>query len=99
MIELSQQQHTYILDTLKEYLPAPCEVHAFGSRTKGRARNTSDLDLLITSPTKLAPSIMAELSETFADSELPFKIDLLERHDISQDFFEHIQSDLVILLD
>ncbi len=99
MIDLSQQQHTYIVDTLKQYLPSSCKVYAFGSRTKGTSRVTSDLDLLIISPNKLEPSLMAELGETFADSDLPFEVDVVQQRDISTDFLNHIHPDLAPLLD
>ena len=98
MLSIPQQQLDYIKDTLSHFLPEHVSTFAFGSRTKGDVRQTSDLDLLLVSDTRIAPQILAQLSEEFTDSDLVFPIDLIEDMSISTEFHNHIQAGLVLLI-
>jgi type I restriction enzyme S subunit len=54
------------------------EVWAFGSRVDGRAKPHSDLDLALVSPRRVPAARLAALADAFAESELPFRVDLVE---------------------
>ena len=54
----------------------------FGSRASGRARRYSDLDLAIDAGRRLTLDEIARLAEAFSDSDLPYKVDLVDWHDI-----------------
>ena len=54
------------------------EVRIFGSRSTGRARPYSDLDLLFTRPARLSLAQRAELRDRFEASRLPFLVDLVD---------------------
>lgn len=54
----------------------------FGSRATGRARRYSDLDLAIDAGRRLTLDEIAGLTEAFSDSDLPYKVDLIDWHDI-----------------
>ena len=54
------------------------QVLAFGSRTKGRARPYSDLDLCILGEDPVNAAILSALAEDFSDSALPFKVDVVD---------------------
>ena len=54
----------------------------FGSRATGRARRYSDLDLAIDAGRPLALDEIAGLTEAFSDSDLPYKVDLADWHNI-----------------
>jgi uncharacterized protein len=77
------------LDTVRAILQAHlphAEVRAFGSRVRGTARKTSDLDLAILGEDPLGLARMAELRQAFSDSDLPFKVDLVEWSGIAENF-------------
>jgi predicted nucleotidyltransferase len=54
----------------------------FGSRASGRARRYSDLDPAIDAGRRLTLDEVARLAEAFSDSDLPYKVDLVDWHDI-----------------
>ena len=61
---------------LREHIPDR-EVLAFGSRTTQTAKEYSDLDLAILGDEPLSIDSMSALAEGFCESDLPFKVDLL----------------------
>jgi predicted nucleotidyltransferase len=71
------------------------EAHYFGSRARGSHRPNSDLDILITDNTPINPSDIAKLNEEFEESNIPFKIDIIIRSRISDEFYYKIQPDLI----
>ncbi len=64
-------------DILKHYMPDR-EVWAFGSRVKGSATNTSDLDLCILGDTPLSFEMLAHLRDAFSESNIPYKVDVVD---------------------
>ena len=62
------------------------EVWAFGSRVDGRAWAFSDLDLAIVGDQPLPAARRAELREAFVESELPWKVDLVDWPAVSEGF-------------
>jgi type I restriction enzyme S subunit len=76
-IDISPGDLATVRRILREHVPES-EVWAFGSRVSWTARETSDLDLAIITATPLPPVRMAELREAFAESDLPFTVDLVD---------------------
>ena len=88
------------LETVRQILreKAPeLEVRAFGSRVSWTARETSDLDLVLMTKEPLDISRMAKLKESFSESNLPFRIDIVDWADTSENFREIIESKSVTL--
>jgi len=54
------------------------EVWAFGSRAKGTAKEYSDLDMAIITDQPLGLSLRAAISDDFAESDLPIKVDVVD---------------------
>ena len=54
------------------------EIWAFGSRVRGTAKPFSDLDLAILGDQPLPPGIRTDLADDFTESDLPYKVDLIE---------------------
>ncbi|MFH1829814.1 MAG: nucleotidyltransferase domain-containing protein [Pseudomonadota bacterium] len=68
-------------------LHAPdCEVRAFGSRVNGRPEPSSDLDLVLMGPEKFDWRFIERLKDAFAASDLPFMVDVIDWHDMSEEF-------------
>ena len=62
---------------LRRHVPE-YEVRAFGSRVHGRPRKFSDLDLAIMTDRPLDTGRMAGLRDDFTESDLPYKVDLVD---------------------
>ncbi len=85
MIDLSPYQLDIVINILKNHVPK-CEVRAFGSRYKWTAKDYSDLDLVVVGNKKLDKKIIYDLQESFSESELPIRVDVLDWHAISDEF-------------
>jgi len=85
MIKVTEQQKKKILTILERYVP-DAEVWAFGSRVDGNPKTYSDLDLLVVGKDKMSINSMGELREAFQESDLPFRVDLVDWHRISPEF-------------
>ena len=90
MIDLSPQHLQTVRAILDRHVPN-CEVRAFGSRTNGSAKNYSDLDLAVVAPTKLNPETLRQLKEAFEESDLPFRVDVLDWYGTSPEFQKVIE--------
>jgi len=85
MIAVSDSELKIIKDILQANVP-DCEVKAFGSRINGNFKQHSDLDLAIVGKSKLGFSKMGELKLSFEESDLPYRVDVLDYNSISQNF-------------
>jgi type I restriction enzyme S subunit len=85
MIALSNSELKIINDILQVNVPN-CKAKAFGSRVKGEFKENSDLDLAIVGNGKLGFSKMGELKLSFEESDLPFRVDVLDYNSISENF-------------
>jgi predicted nucleotidyltransferase len=81
-IDLPADHRRLVLDILRAHLPQRAKTWVFGSRVTGRARRYSDLDLAIDAGRRLTLGEIAELAEAFSDSDLPYKVDLVDWHEI-----------------
>ncbi len=70
---------------LREHIPKR-RVLAFGSRVNGSARKFSDLDLVIVGNTPLSIRKSAALDDSFVESDLPFKVDVVDWAYTDEDF-------------
>jgi predicted nucleotidyltransferase len=81
MLDLSPTQLATVRRILARQVPGR-EVRAFGSRVTGRAWRYSDLDLVIMGAEPLPALTLARLRADFEDSDLPFRVDVLEERDL-----------------
>lgn len=94
---LTADQRRLIAAILRAELPRDALVYVFGSRATGRAGRFSDLDLAIDVGRKLSVDEHARLAEAFEDSDLPFRVDLLDWASASAAFRATIAADRVAL--
>jgi len=95
-IDLTEQEITEIRGILKEYVPG-YTVWVFGSRVQGRAKKYSDLDLAIMSREPLSLSKIADLKEAFDESDLVFKVDIVDWATTSHSFRQIIEAEHAVL--
>ena len=86
-----------LLNILSANLPGSAKAWVFGSRATGRARRYSDLDLAIDAGRRLTLDEIARLSEAFSDSALPYRVDLVDWHDINDRWRQTIAAERVAL--
>lgn len=67
------------------------EVRAFGSRVRGGAKPYSDLDLAVMTKNPLPMNVKVALENALAESDLPFKVDLLYWDETSDAFHRLIE--------
>ena len=65
---------------------ALASIGVFGSRAGGTTKPWSDLDLVIDAGAPLPLGTMAALREAFDEAPLRWKVDLVDRHMVSEDF-------------
>jgi hypothetical protein len=84
-LDLTDSQLSLILALLKQHVPERT-VRAFGSRVRHVSRPQSDLDLVIIGRDKLPLEELGTLRDAFEDSPLPFTVDLLDWHRLTDAF-------------
>ena len=84
-LQLSDSEWQQVSAILQRYLPQ-YEVWAFGSRVTGKAKPYSDLDLAVISASPLPLALLAEIAEAFSESDLPWKVDLVDWATTSERF-------------
>lgn len=100
MLEITRPQLAMIRALLAHHLPDR-EVRAFGSRVSGRAWRYSDLDLVVMGSEPLPDLVLATLRGDLEDSDLPFRVDLIEARDLPAAWMPHldVQSERIDSLD
>jgi predicted nucleotidyltransferase len=84
-IAITPEQWQIVSAILQKHVPDK-EVWAFGSRATHTEKPYSDLDLAIVSDTGLTLSLLAEIEHDFSESDLPFKVDVVDSAAISPVF-------------
>lgn len=72
-------------------------VWAFGSRARGQAKPYSDLDLALISDQPMPSAQLAALAEAFSESDLPWKVDVVDWARTEPGFRAVIARDKVVL--
>lgn len=83
---LTDSEKAAVLDILHVHLPPEARVDVFGSRATGTCKPWSDLDLVIEASQPLPLSTLASLADAFDESGLAWKVDLVDRRTVSDEF-------------
>ena len=95
-LDLNPRDWEIVRNILARHVPQ-YEVWAFGSRAKGTAREYSDLDLAIITDQPLGLSLSAAISDDFAESDLPIKVDVVDWATTSETFQRIIEKEKLIV--
>lgn len=92
----SADEEKIVLDILRELIPT-ARVEIFGSRATGTTKPFSDLDLLISDKQPLSIRQLRLLHDAFSDSDLPYRVDVVDALSADKDFVLRIQSNSVVI--
>lgn len=93
-IDITAGQWHIVHSILQAHVPEHT-VWAFGSRAKKTAKKYSDLDLAVITDTPLDLDTLAALTTDFSESDLPWKVDILDWASIDSSFQNIIKRDKV----
>lgn len=96
LIDIRPDHWEIVQRILQEHVPN-LEVWAFGSRAKWNAKAFSDLDLAIITDEPLPIDTSAALNEAFSESDLPWKVDVVDWASVGDGFKQVIERDKVVL--
>lgn len=95
-IEIRPQERALVEAILKEFLPPEAKIWVFGSRINGKARRGSDLDLAIELGRPLNHQEALNLAEAFEESDLPYKVDIVDLQSVAGYFKAIIERDRIV---
>lgn len=96
MIRLNEQELKIVTDILKKYV-LNYEVFVFGSRHSGNIHKHSDLDLAIKANDKIDILLLANIRDDFQNSNLPFRVDIVDFNNVSTEFQKIILENCTVL--
>jgi len=95
-IDITPQQREIILSLFDSHLPNT-EVWVYGSRVKGSARLSSDLDMVVFSSPEQSTDVFL-LKEGLDESDLPFRVDLFVWDEVPEQFRKNIEAEHCVLV-
>jgi predicted nucleotidyltransferase len=95
-IHVSDKELKIIRDILRSTLRGEL-VYVFGSRARGDHHKTSDIDLAIVGSTPMTMAVRSQLKFSFSESDLPFKVDVVDMLTADESFKKIIEVDAVPL--
>lgn len=88
-MEIGKNVQEKIIQIILKYFPSEdVEIFLFGSFAQKKARPSSDIDLCLKCKEKINYSILLNIKSDFDESNLPYKIDLIDYHFVSKEFIE-----------
>ena len=96
LIDIRPDHWDIVRNILLKHVPQ-YEVWAFGSRAKWKAKPYSDLDLAIITDKPLTLDVSASLSDDFSESDLPWRVDVVDWATTSESFRKIIERDKVVV--
>ena len=85
-----------VRDILGRHVPDR-EVRAFGSRVTGTTKDTSDLDLAVVGDEPLEFATLAALRDDFSESNIPYRVDVVDWATVDESFRRIIERDQVVV--
>ena len=89
MVDIKEKYLKIVKEILRKH---SYTFYVYGSRAKKKARKNSDLDLCYKE--KISSKVISDLKEQFEESELPFKVDIVNWENMSPTFQKLIEKDL-----
>lgn len=97
-IDIRPDHWAIVQQILQRHVPQ-YPVWAFGSRAKWSAKPYSDLDLAVITDQPLSLDVSAGLSDDFSESDLPYRVDVVDWAGTSQAFRKIIAQNRIVVQD
>jgi len=100
MLKLREKDKNAIIKIAIQTLGNHTEVWAYGSRVKGSSHETSDLDLVIKTPSNdpLLPEQLAKFKLELQESNIPINVQSLDWNAIPENFKKNILMDYEVFI-
>jgi len=95
-VDITPQQREIILALFASHLPNT-KVWMYGSRVKGSARPSSDLDMVVFASPEQSTNVFL-LKEALDESDLPFRVDLFVWDEVPEQFRKNIEAEHCVLV-
>lgn len=91
----AKARHFRYLERVKEivfqFIPNDqAHVYLYGSWARGEERPSSDIDVGIHPLQTLSPSLFSELSEALEESEVPYRVEVVNLNETSEEFCRRV---------
>lgn len=96
MIALEEEQLNILKNILKKYFNNQ-EIRVFGSRYKHTNKPFSDIDVVIVGKEKIDIITFSKVKEELQESDLKYRVDLLDWNSISEEFKKVIEEGYEII--
>ena len=99
IVDMAAGDRRLVQNIVAAHLPAVSKVWVFGSRAAGGARRYSDLDLAIDAGRPMTLDETASLAEAFSESDLPYRVDIIDWRTIDAGFRNIVAKERVPLVE
>lgn len=98
-LDICPKHLNIIKDICRQHLPSNVNVWVFGSRANMKAKEYSDLDLALEQKngTPVSAKLRMSLASEFEESDLPWKVDVIDFNRVSLEFKKIIEKEKVKL--
>ena len=86
---ITEKEESIIKDILRKY---PYDFYYYGSRVKGDYTRGSDLDILTD---KISYAELEEIETKFNESRIPYVVNISQKCNMNENFYNLIKNDLV----
>lgn len=90
-----EQDKTTIIAIITKYLP-DARIYLFGSRARHDNTPESDIDILVDNGMPIDNHALSCISDDLEESTIPFTVDVVDAHRMSQEFSQDIMKDRVL---
>lgn len=92
---MNDRDQKTIIGIVAKHLPK-ARIILFGSRARNDNTPQSDIDIALDAGKKIDLFIMSEIREALEESAIPFTVDVIDIHSVSEELKTNIQRDGVI---
>ncbi len=92
---INSEDKKILVKIIKKYIPE-CKIYLFGSRSRKTHFPESDIDIAIDAGKRIDRYLLSNIREDIEESRIPFFVDILDMHDISQDIKDQILKDKIL---
>lgn len=89
---MSSTDKEVIIKIIQTYLPLT-KIYLFGSRARQDNSPESDIDIALDTGATIDQSVLNTIKELIEESAIPFSVDILDVHSISQELKNNILKD------